>query len=338
MAAYYGNSQNLVNKFPIIKMEATVDTGSLDPCNASPPDFDFDLPCRFFKSSFARSLSLNNASSQCKSLDYDMRSNNINNNNNNNGNNNYNKSSFFKRETKVVPPIPQRRASQAGSFYPQPATVNEANKNEIASCNEAEDQPPALPARRPLSLHNATQLGHNLSVKNHSYMNNTNDQCQLNAEQKSNDALLTQLRPQQYTTNNSNNSNSNSSNNNNNKNNNNIINQATGLQAQKQSLHIHHHHHHHQQQQQPEYQMQFPSDANDDCNTHTNSSSNSGNSVCVSNNNTINTNDNNNFRSNNIVWPPQQQKNVEQVSHAFTYKPGLVLICFFFFVFLRFSS
>ena len=323
MAGYYGNSQNLVNKYPIINMEAAVDTGSLDLCSASPPDFDFDLPCRFFKSSFARSLSLNNANSQCKSLDYDMRSNN-NNNNNNNVNNNYNRTSFLKRETKVVPPIPQRRASQAGTFYSQPTTVNEANKNEIRLYNEAEDQPPALPARRPLSLHNPTQLGHNLSVKNHNCTNNTNDQCQLNAEQKPKDALLTQLLPQQYTTNNSNNSSSNSNNNMNN--NKNFINQATGLQAQKQSLHIHHHQQQQQQQhqQQPEYQMQFPSDVNDVCKTHTNSSSNSGNSACVSNNSTSNTNDNNNFRSNNIVWPPQQQKIVEQVSHAFTYKSGLV--------------
>ncbi|XP_055913623.1 serine-rich adhesin for platelets [Eupeodes corollae] len=37
----------------------------------SPPDFDFNLPCRYFKSSFARSLSLNSgASNQSKSMDY----------------------------------------------------------------------------------------------------------------------------------------------------------------------------------------------------------------------------------------------------------------------------
>ncbi|XP_055841909.1 ras guanine nucleotide exchange factor E [Episyrphus balteatus] len=41
----------------------------------SPPDFDFNLPCRYFKSSFARSLSLNSgasvtAANQSKSMDY----------------------------------------------------------------------------------------------------------------------------------------------------------------------------------------------------------------------------------------------------------------------------
>lgn len=42
--------------------------------DSSPPDFDFNLPCRYFKSSFARSLSLNSGASasvnQSKSMDY----------------------------------------------------------------------------------------------------------------------------------------------------------------------------------------------------------------------------------------------------------------------------
>ncbi|XP_023176295.2 serine/threonine-protein kinase phg2 [Drosophila hydei] len=52
--------QNTMQTFPAA---ATADASS-----ASPPDFDFQMPCRYFKSSFARSLSLNNNNNSALAL------------------------------------------------------------------------------------------------------------------------------------------------------------------------------------------------------------------------------------------------------------------------------
>ncbi|XP_065361498.1 rho GTPase-activating protein gacU isoform X2 [Calliphora vicina] len=292
----YQDCQNLINNLSNLKMDTRDDTSgdsSLSPSNASPPDFDFNLPCRFFKSSFARSLSLTNASSNsnntCKSLDYDMHS--------NNGNSNNNKLSCLKRDkttaVAAVPPLPQRRLSQAGSFYQQNEATSTSEQKQVA---DEQEKPPALPARRPLSLHNLT-LPQNLSVS----------ECHMNAEQKlqQQQNVLTQLRQQAYkqATNNSNNNsimpvNGNTNNNNNNNNNNkNYNNQSTQQPTLNQKPQSHH--------------FTAP---NSVCNQNI-QNNNGCNSSSVNNNN----NKNNHFRrniinnnNNHTVWS-HQQKNVEQV-------------------------
>ncbi|XP_065361497.1 probable serine/threonine-protein kinase DDB_G0282963 isoform X1 [Calliphora vicina] len=291
----YQDCQNLINNLSNLKMDTRDDTSgdsSLSPSNASPPDFDFNLPCRFFKSSFARSLSLTNASSNsnntCKSLDYDMHS--------NNGNSNNNKLSCLKRDkttaVAAVPPLPQRRLSQAGSFYQQNEATSTSEQKQVA---DEQEKPPALPARRPLSLHNLT-LPQNLSVS----------ECHMNAEQKlqQQQNVLTQLRQQAYkqATNNSNNNsimpvNGNTNNNNNNNNNNkNYNNQSTQQPTLNQKPQSHH--------------FTAP---NSVCNQNI-QNNNGCNSSSVNNNN----NKNNHFRrniinnnNNHTVWS-HQQKNVEQ--------------------------
>ncbi|XP_075161030.1 uncharacterized protein LOC142233848 [Haematobia irritans] len=161
------------------------------PANASPPDFDFNLPCRFFKSSFARSLSLNSgsmagtSSNQCKSLDYD-RSGSSSSNNNNKQNN-----SLFKNENnssddmlntikttggilkcdghQPPPPVPQKPGASAASpngtltfSTSTKSAKNEAtnepvddqqNQDHMAKKDgRIKDKPPALPARKPTTL------------------------------------------------------------------------------------------------------------------------------------------------------------------------------------------
>ncbi|XP_037818427.1 general transcriptional corepressor trfA-like [Lucilia sericata] len=313
----YQDCQNLINNLSNSKMDARDDTvnaavDTLSPSNASPPDFDFNLPCRFFKSSFARSLSLTNASSssngnQCKSLDYDMRS--INNLNSSNKK----LSCLPKRETTTttavaaVPPLPQRRLSQAGSFYQQnEATITNTGSSSdqkqvfaVAAADDDvddEEKPPALPARRPLSLHNLT-LTQNLSV----------NECQMNKEQQKlqQQTVLTQLRQQAYKqANNNSNTNSiimpangNTNNNNNNNLHNNNKNYNNHVSTGKQSS------------QKPQTHHQHFTNSN-------------GVQIINNNSSSVNNNSNNtNFRrnnNNNIVWS-HQQKNVEQDCNICTF-------------------
>lgn len=276
----------------------------LSPLNASPPEFDFNLPCNFFQSSFARSLSLNNTynSNQCKSLDYDIRSNNINKNN---------KLPCVRKDVTAAPPLPQRRLSQAGSFYQQnEANITSEQQKQVFADTTAteivfneEEKPPALPARRPLSLHNFT-LPQNLSV----------NECQMNAEQKFQQNVLTQLTQQAYkqATNTANNNsimpiNGNSNNNTDNGyNRKNYADHDTGLQLSPQQQH----HSALKQKPQPHH---FTASGSKNA-----SSSCSGSSVNNNNNkNNIFRKKNNSSNNNHIVWP-NQQKNVEQVSYALT--------------------
>ncbi|XP_013101168.2 homeobox protein 5 [Stomoxys calcitrans] len=140
------------------------------PMNASPPDFDFNLPCRFFKSSFARSLSLNSSSggggnNQCKSLDYDIHSSDNSNNNNNclpkpNNNSGGNASTttsnggvgrgvvnggFLKRDG--PPPVPLKPNGVAASSA-QDGTVSFSSSAHQQSCkNGANNEPVDSPQK-----------------------------------------------------------------------------------------------------------------------------------------------------------------------------------------------
>ncbi|KAM7355474.1 uncharacterized protein ACRADG_001509 [Cochliomyia hominivorax] len=318
-STYQQNCQNLINNFSKLNMdnnsrESTdpLDANeSLSPSNASPPDFDFNIPCRFFKSSFARSLSLTNASgsgnnnNHCKSLDYEMRS------NSNNSNNN--KLSCLKRDVTAVaavPPLPQKRLSQAGSFYTQnevtTSTANSSNNNnnnnnniinynteykQVYGDNHEEDKPPALPARRPLSLHNLT-LTQNLSV-NECHTNA--DQQQLKQKQQQHQQMvLTQLKQQAYK----------QATNNNNSNQNSLM-SVKGNKILQQ-----------QQQQQTDINVQQKPQTSHNF-SNNNNNNNNCNSSCVNNKNNIlrRNNNNNNIQ---IVWP-HQQKNMEQDCNVCTF-------------------
>ncbi|CAD7002459.1 unnamed protein product [Ceratitis capitata] len=147
--------------------------------SSSPPDFDFSLPCRYFKSNFARSLSMHQGAGiagaacgsandmQCKSLDFDIGQyrrisafNDVNSNNNN-------------CNSLECPPLPERRrqvATPVTTTATAAAYKNEANNsssNSSSSSNnitvaylklndvtadgqEVDDQPPAIPARCPI--------------------------------------------------------------------------------------------------------------------------------------------------------------------------------------------
>lgn len=115
----------------------------------SPPDFDFNLPCRHFKSSFARSLSLNSGASatanQSKSMDYigspnknggiqstappvvnrkcstDIRGNEANNS---------------RRHSEIaVPPIPARRQNiETSAIIPTASVINNSSHHLRSAC------------------------------------------------------------------------------------------------------------------------------------------------------------------------------------------------------------
>ncbi|XP_067646355.1 probable serine/threonine-protein kinase cdc7 [Eurosta solidaginis] len=151
----------------------------------SPPDFDFNLPCRYFKSSFARSLSMHNGGAgmnddanemQCKSLDFDIgpyrKISTFNSNNNSN-------IDIQNIDTKSLecPPLPQRR-------LPSTATTNTKNEAAISmskhnntnannnknmayyesdlsdeSIEEDVEKPPAIPARCPIVVPKSKSVG-----------------------------------------------------------------------------------------------------------------------------------------------------------------------------------
>lgn len=153
-----------------------------------------------------------------------------------------------------------------------------------------------MPARRPLSQHNLT-LPQNLSL----------NECQMNAEQKlqQQQNVLTHLRQQAYKQA-TNNSNSNSIMPvNSNTNNKNYNNHATGLQSTQQPT---------LNQKPQSHHFTAP---NSVCNQNTNNSNGCHSSSVNSNNKNNHLRRNINNNSNHIVWS-HQQKNVEQVSHAFT--------------------
>ncbi|XP_037943765.1 putative uncharacterized protein DDB_G0285119 [Teleopsis dalmanni] len=216
-------------------MATAMDNIANNPGSTTPPDFDFNIPCRYFKSSFARSLSLNNPSHhfQCKSLDYDinnMRNYNNNNNNNNNANgigNNFHNCRNDSVKNMDAPPLPQRmsRAGTPPTTATKPTTTQITTaamsisgninisinaKNEVSSSDESccsnNNLPPALPARRPMPATNS-----NINNSN----NNNNSSCSSNGSigelqpqhKQQQLPLLTQLKQQQQNKNNNNNSN-----------------------------------------------------------------------------------------------------------------------------------
>ncbi|XP_034656906.1 putative mediator of RNA polymerase II transcription subunit 26 isoform X1 [Drosophila subobscura] len=98
---------------------------------ASPPDFDFQMPCRYFKSSFARSLSLNGGGSAALALPKNK-----------------------KPQTNEVMQ-PQRQLQRQNKEEPieiEMETEEEREGEEESSC--CSTPPPALPARRHTSGHN----------------------------------------------------------------------------------------------------------------------------------------------------------------------------------------
>lgn len=141
--------------------------------SASPPDFDFNLPCRYFKSSFARSLSMYNGGGggggggandmQCKSLDFDIgqyRKISAFNGNNNNGN--------IECNSLECPPLPQRRQVATTAAGKNEANNNYSNssgnayvESDASSDETAEEdtKPPAIPARCPIVVAKSKSAG-----------------------------------------------------------------------------------------------------------------------------------------------------------------------------------
>lgn len=108
----------------------------------SPPDFDFNLPCRYFKSSFARSLSLNsgasvNAANQSKSMDYIG-----------NGGGVTNKNSMATPPPLPLPPsMANRKCSTDISRGCNESSANGGNSGNSGTRNSESPVPP-IPARR----------------------------------------------------------------------------------------------------------------------------------------------------------------------------------------------
>ncbi|XP_030385370.1 homeobox protein 5 [Scaptodrosophila lebanonensis] len=128
--------------------------------NGSPPDFDFQMPCRYFKSSFARSLSLNN-------------------NNNSNGNGTL---ALAKRIEK-----PQQQQNEVSHL--------DVNDNEPPT--SFSPPPPALPARRPTTNSSSNNNNSNNNKNVGSEQNLTHFNQLLPQQQQQQQILLQQQQQQQ---------------------------------------------------------------------------------------------------------------------------------------------
>lgn len=103
--------QNAIQTFPAAVANA-VAADALTP----PPDFDFQMPCRYFKSSFARSLSLNNS----------------------NNSNNTTALALAKNSTQIEDKQPQQPSSTPPPALPaRRHTTNNHNNNNLTHLNTA---------------------------------------------------------------------------------------------------------------------------------------------------------------------------------------------------------
>lgn len=112
--------QNAIQTFP----SAAVNAGAAVAADALsaplPPDFDFQMPCRYFKSSFARSLSLNNSNNTALAL--------------------------AKNSPQIEAKQPQQQ--QQHQLAQEKEREREKEKEESQLQSPCSTPPPALPARR----------------------------------------------------------------------------------------------------------------------------------------------------------------------------------------------